>query len=460
MIIPPLYENQEHSSLFFLDNERVYDMSDPGTGKTRSCLESIKKRKHAKTLVLAPKSILYPSWACDIKQFTPELTYVIADANNRQRAFDMDVNIYITNHDAVSWLRDNRKHLKKFDTLIIDEITAFKHRTSQRSKALNSFKHYFNYRIGLSGTPNPNTVLDLWHQFYLLDDGKRLGTIFHEFRSIVCKPGFNKWVDKDGAEQAISSYINDIVIRNKLEDCIDIPKNRVITIPFQLSTKHLTAYKTLHRHSLLVLDNEAQISAIHAVLLTTKLLQLASGAVYDENHVQQLIASERYELVMELAGQREHCLIAFNWTHQRDELIKHAKKNNYTFAIIDGSISSKDRNKAVDDFQTGKLKLLLAHPMSASHGLTLTKGTTTIWVSPTYDAERFKQFNRRIYRSGQTQETETLLICAEDTLESRVYSKLDAKLDRMQLLLDLAVVAQTSPDNSAIEFRGNLTING
>lgn len=134
-------------------------------------------------------------------------------------------------------------------------------------------------------------------------------------------------------------------------------------------------------------------------------------------------------------------MIAFNWTHQRDELLALAKKMNVPTVVIDGGVSIADRNDAVAQFQAGKAKWCLAHPMSASHGLTMTAGTTTIWPSPVYDAERYQQFNRRIYRAGQKQKTETIRIAANDTVDLGVYEKLDGKVDLMVDLLHLLQAA-------------------
>ena len=107
------------------------------------------------------------------------------------------------------------------------------------------------------------------------------------------------------------------------------------------------------------------------------------------------------------------------------------------YAVIDGTVKDADRRRAVEQFQAGEIRAIFAHPQSAGHGLTLTRGTTTIWTSPTYNAEHYKQFNHRIYRAGQTRKTETIHIIARDTIDEKVFTKLDSKLSSMQLLLDL-----------------------
>ena len=168
-----------------------------------------------------------------------------------------------------------------------------------------------------------------------------------------------------------------------------------------------------------------------------KLLQLVSGGVYDQDGVAQYFHQERYNLVMDLVEERKHSLVAFNWKHERDALITIAKKKKISYELIDGSVPAQKRKDIVARFQAGQLKVLFAHPQSAGHGLTLTRATTCIWCSPTYNAEHFQQFNRRIYRAGQTSKTETILISAKNTWEEEVYVKLNTKLGRMENLLHI-----------------------
>jgi len=450
--IPPLFENQEETIEFHMANDRVYDASDPGTGKTRSTLEAILRKQKlgaGKALIFAPKSILVPSWADDLRKFTPELSYVVANANNRAKAFKQDADVYITNHDAVKWVQ---KHvdLTNFDIMVSDEHTAYKHRTSQRAKALAAIRNYFDLRIALSGTMNPNGNLDLWHQFYVLDDGARLGTNFWQFRNKVCeavqtgpRAEMQKWVDRPGAAEAIADIIADMTIRHKFEDCQSIPAHSINTVFFDLSAKHLKMYKELEKMAIIMLRDKV-VSAVHKGALRTKLLQLASGAVYDAEHASVVASTDRYELVLDLAEARESCVIAFNWTHQRDQMIEMAKARGLTWTLIDGSVKQADRTQAVNDFQTGRKRIMFAQPASAAHGLTLTRGTTTIWPGPIDNAEHFQQFNRRIYRAGQTRKTETIMVAAHDTLEDGVYERLQGKIGGMDDLL--GILTGSDPD--------------
>ena len=451
--IPPPFPQQEETRAFMEDRPRIFDMSDPGTGKTRGHLQAFVDRLNHKQgrrcLVAAPKSILQLAWGDDIDKFFPGLRYSVAYATNREAAFRSRADIYITNHDAVKWLQSKdcplgKKYLDDFDTLIIDESTAYKHHSSQRSKAARALSKRFEFRECLSGTPNPNSVTELWHPACILDEGERLGTSFWRFRNVVQEPVQNgpgvqhvKWVDKPGAEEAVFDMLRDITIRHKLEG---IPGNHTYTLEFDLHPKVRKVYDELLANAVSMTEKGEVLTAVHAASLNTKLLQTASGAVYTGIETEYAtLSDQRTELVMDLIDAREACVVVFNWRHQREALVQAAKKRKFPVAFIDGSvISDRVRAQHVNDFQAGKLKALLVHPKSAGHGLTLTRGVATIFVFSTYDAEHYKQVYHRIVRATQEKETETIHIKARDTIEEIVYAKLGGKLDSMSLLLALA----------------------
>tara|TARA_R100001377_G_scaffold45064_2_gene25742 strand:- start:1080 stop:2417 length:1338 start_codon:yes stop_codon:yes gene_type:complete len=433
------FEHQAVTTAHILKNKRSFITSDPGTGKTRSVLDAIKNRG-SRTLVLAPLSILEASWGDDIEKFTPELTYAVAYAKNREKAFASDEKVVITNHDAVKWLVKNVHVLDGFDTLIIDEFTAFKNKDSQRSKAALKLSQLFNYRIAMSGTPNSNTILDIWHPMLLIDDGERLGHRFYSFRSSVCTSRFNgfanEWIDKDDAEQLVAAAISDVNIRYELEECLSMPGQTVSDKYVTLPPKIMKQYQQLSEDSVLY-TGTATINAVHAGAKVKKLLQLCTGAVYDEHGTIQNVHPERYELVMQLVQERKHSLVAFNWKHEKLAMTALADKLGIKYATIDGDTPPHRRKEVVDRMQAGQLQVVFCHPQSAGHGLTMTKATAVIWASPTYNAEHYQQFNRRIYRAGQTQRTEVIHIAARNTWEPDVYAKLQSKLKRMDDLLDI-----------------------
>ena len=447
--IPPYYE-QQRETLGFLQSgqNRIFDASDPGTGKTRPAIGAHFERRAqggGKALVLAPKSILQPAWGDDIDKFFPGQGYMIAYATNRVKAFELETDMYITNHDAVTWLAKNmpKKYWDDFDTIIIDESTAFKNHKSDRSKALIKLVKHFEFRENMTGTPNPQSVLDFWHQCKILDDGEALGESYWKFRSIVCEPrqvgpsiNHIKWFDKPGAEHAIYDMIDHMCIRHPFT--ANAKFGEPYKIMYDLPPKQRRVYDDMVDVAVAMLNDGTLLTAVHASAVHQKLMQIASGAVYTgTTGAWSSVDKGRYELVMDLMDAREQCVVAFLWKHQREELEAAAKKRGFKYAVIDGTIKDRERTEAVAAFQRGELKALFAHPQSAGHGLTLTAGTTTIWTSPTYNAEHFKQFNARINRSGQDDFTETILLCARNTIDEQVYDRLDGKLDSMQLLLDL-----------------------
>lgn len=438
--IPAPYAHQKTTTDFIVDTKCCLITSDPGTGKTRAVLDA-----HAilggRTLVLAPLSILEAAWGEDISKFQPQIKYGVAYAKNRAKIFEDDTNeMVITNFEAVNFLQKNPQYCKQFDTIVIDEFTAFKNREAKRSKNLNKIISYFTNRIAMSGTPNSNTILDIWHPVFLVDGGERLGSRFYAFRHQACTPKFNgfanEWIDKPGIEEAVANKLSDISIRFALSDCMDLPDNIVRTVNTKLTPNVQKQYKTLADESVLY-TKSGTVNAVHAAARVKKLLQLVTGAVYDEDGVVQFVHQERYDIVMTLVGQRAHSLVAFNWKHERDALVELAQKEGYTFEIIDGSVPAERRKDIVSRYQAGQIKVLFCHPQSAGHGLTLTKASTVIWCSPTYNAEHYQQFNQRIYRAGQTQKTETILIQARNTWEPEVYKKLNTKLGRMENLLHI-----------------------
>lgn len=443
--MPALFKHQKESIDFCRTRERVFDASDPGTGKTRVAIEVFAERRvrgGCCALILCPKSLIRSAWAADFKKFAPYLKVSCAYARNREAAFWEQADVYITNHDAAKWLAKRTPGFyDRFDTLIVDEVGAFKHATSQRSKALNKIKQYFQYRHVMNGTPAPNTITDLWNQMFVLDDGARLGRSFFKFRTTVCVPrqvgpsaNMLKWEDRPGANEAVSKLVEDITIRHKFEDCLDIPPNHEYSVSYTLTPKQLRNYLQMEKEQLALVQGQV-VTAVNAAVVATKLLQISSGAVYDENGQYHVVDHERYNAVIDLAEQRAHVIIFFLWQHQKELLIEEAKKRGLSYCLIDGTVPDGKRHENVEYFERGMYRICFAHPQSAAHGLTLVKGTACIWASPTYNLEHYQQGFRRIYRAGQTQPTETITVVADDTIEERVWQALSTKKLRMDDLL-------------------------
>jgi len=277
----------------------------------------------------------------------------------------------------------------------------------------------------------------------LLDGGERLGTSFTQFRNSVqtatqIGPQANhlRWEDRPAAEMVVAELLKDISIRHDFDECMDIPEGFVTPVKYELNRKSRAAYAQLRKDSILQLES-GELTAVHAAALRTKLLQLLSGAVYYETGKYEVIDSGRYELIIQLIQNRRHSLTFFLWKHQRDELCKLADKAGINYAVLDGNTSAKDRSAIVKAYQEGFFQTLFMHPQTGAHGLTLTKGTSTIWASPIAQADVYKQGGHRTRRGGQTQKTETVFVEAQNSIEHDVYEMRKGRTARLTNFLSI-----------------------
>lgn len=443
-----LWPHQKVTDRLYSRQHRVLDLSDAGTGKTRVALEAFRLRRRnggGAALVIAPKTLLENAWTPEIRKFCPELSYSVAFARNREAAFERDVDIYITNTDAARWLAKQKpKFFERFDTLIVDEIADFKNKDSMRSKALAKIRKYFEYRSGLTATPTANSITDIWHLALLIDDGDRLGTSFYKFRNAVQAqvpnpryPRYSLWVDKEGATDAVYALLKDISVRHDFETVMThVPENQEHFIHYQPNDTVMKAYRELKKESYLLAESGESVSAVNAAVLRGKLLQVASGAVYGENGV-VMIDDQRYELVMDLVEHRPHSVVFYAWQHQLEKMVEMARKRKITHVVINKDTKDHDREKIVQQYQAGKYQVIFMHPKTGAHGLTLTRGTSVIWPSPTDRADWLVQGKHRVYRGAQDKPTESIMICARNTIEKGVYKNTTDKRFGMEELLKL-----------------------
>lgn len=448
------WHHQQYSLDKLVPMEQGLDFSDPGTGKTATHLGIYDRMPNkGRLLVSCPSTLMRAAWAADAERFFPHLTVSIADAKNRFNAFESNSDIVVINTDGVKAITDKyktaaqlRKFLRDFNHFVIDESTVYKHQSSARSKSAYKISRAIPRVFCLSGTPNPISVTELWHQVMLVDNGKRLGSSFFRFRNAMQesiqvgpRPEHLQWTDREGANELVMYMLQDILVRHEFEEVMtSVPPNHVDYKWVDLPPKLARMYLQLEQELSVLTSSGEQITAVHAAALRTKLLQLCSGAVYDstgQNYI--LLDPFRYQMIADLVEERPHSVTFFNWRHQKDQLSEHFKKRGISFALIDGSVPDHERPKIVEDYQNGRYQTLLLHPKTGAHGLTLTRGTTSILTSPMYEADYFKQTIHRIYRGGQTEITNTLLTGARGTVEELVYSKLMTKTHRMQDFLSL-----------------------
>ncbi len=444
-----------------------FDMSDPGTGKTKPAIDAFAHRG-GRALVIAVKSNLETVWQAEFQKWQPNVPVVVAHAANRMNAFKSNwADVIVTNIDAVRWIKQQgAKFFKNLGIthLIFDESTHFKHHARQRSRAALWIRQQpsIQYVELMSGTPNPLSVTELWHQMMLLDLGDKLGNQFYRFRSLVCDSEsiyvangrkIQKWTDKPHAEEAVFAQLQPISIRHRFEDCVDIPKNVLRYLDVPLTPKLRAEYDLLENTALLEHASDP-IVGTNAAVLYGKLLQLCSGAVYTlavgslgyaddikaaQNHRYRVFDKTRYELVADLIAERPHASISFFlWQHQKECLKEALDALGIVYAVLDGTVTKRgERKRIIDEFQAGNIQHLIIHPKTGAHGLTLTAGRTAIWCSPVPSPELFHQGIHRIYRGGQKHKTETICIRAPRTIEEVVYKSMEYRKQKMTNFLDL-----------------------
>lgn len=386
-----------------------------GLGKTVSTLTAVEKLMYDylevnSVLVIAPKRVAETVWAEEAQNWEHlrHLTFskIIGTEKQRLEALHKKADIHIISRDNIAWLCGICASNLPYDMIVIDELSSFKNHQSQRFKALRLARPWIKRVVGLTGTPAPNGLIDLWPQIYLMDRGERLGKTITKYRSMYFTPGrSNGYVVynynlQGGAEQAIRNKICDICISMQAQDYLQMPMLTNNYVKLKMPKDILCAYHKFEKDSimkLINLDNEVEITALNAAGLSNKLLQFANGAMYDEDknvypiHDIKLEALE--EIVEEACG--KPVLVAWTYQFDRDRIMKYLSK--YKPRELK---TAKD----IQDWNDGKVQLMLAHPASAGHGLNLQAGGNIIvWFGLTWSLELYQQFNARLYRQGQKQ---------------------------------------------------------
>lgn len=422
-------------------NGIAYNASDPGTGKTIATWHYALEN-NLRTLVLAPKTLVEPAWAADLLKLYPDADPAIAYASNRAKAFGRRAPVTITNVEAVNWLvKENRlRLLDDYDLIVCDEATDFKNPSAQRSKNARQVFQRVPRRINMSGTPYNKTVADLWHQYFLLDKGARLGGSLSQFRFAFCAPkpvpgapaGAVRWADKEGALEQVTELVADITIRYTREECMDIPPNHITWMKYTPSPRVYKAYLQMLKNAEAQLEDGTLLIGTNAAVARNKCLQLLTGASYyiedgQDSHTpsQAVVDTHRADLVADLIHERDGTVVFYIWKHQRDAMLAACKRRKLDVAVIDGDVKQADRVRIVEEFQNGKYDAVLLHPRTGAHGLTLTRARTVIFTTPPADRpDWWTQGIARIVRGGQTQVTETIIISTENTMEPKVYQSI------------------------------------
>lgn len=422
-----------------------------GLGKTVSTLTAVEKLMYDylevnSVLVIAPKRVAETVWAEEAQNWEHlrHLTFskIIGTERQRLEAFHKKADIHIISRDNIAWLCGICASNLPYDMLVIDELSSFKNHQSQRFKALRLARPWIKRVVGLTGTPAPNGLIDLWPQIYLMDRGERLGKTITKYRSTYFTPGrSNGYVVynynlQGGAEQAIRNKIGDICISMQAQDYLNMPMLTSNVIRLSMPDDIQDAYDKFEKDSIMKLvNNEVEITALNAAGLSNKLLQFANGAIYDEDknvypiHDIKLKALE--EIVEEACG--KPVLVAWTYQFDRDRIMKYLSK--YKPRELK---TAKD----IQDWNVGKVQLMLAHPASAGHGLNLQAGGNIIvWFGLTWSLELYQQFNARLYRQGQKRGVIIHHLCMNQTHDEDVMLALRNK-DKVQMSLMNSIKAK------------------
>lgn len=428
-----------------------------GLGKTVSTLTAFNRLAFEDldietALVVAPKRVAESVWADEVKNWSHlnHLRVSIISGSEKQRlsAIREPADIYTISRDNIAWLCGQYGGSGlPFGMLIIDELSSFKNPQSLRFKALRAVQPSFKRVVGLTGTPAPNGLIDLWSQLYLLDRGERLGKTISKYRSEYFKPGKqNGYVVysynlKDGAEEGIHNRIGDICVSMKSKDYLTLPPRIDNVIKLEMPPDIKKKYVDFEKEKVLSLysqlEGNKEVAALNAAALSNKLAQFANGAVYDDEKnwhaVHDLKLDAMAEVVEALNG--NPLLVAWSFRSDRDRILKRF--------IAEGARELKT-DKDIKDWNAGKIPILILHPASGGHGLNLQfGGHTALWFGSTWSAELEQQFNARLHRSGVKEAVTVHRLVVAGTIDEDIAKAVEAKALGQDALME-AIKARKS----------------
>lgn len=431
---------QQFTTDFILNQSICCLMLDMGLGKTVITLTALWQLALdsfdvSRVLVIAPKRVAEDTWPKELAKWE-HLTgltssLVLGSAAERKAALQKKAFLYIINRENVAWLVKN--HYWDFDMVVIDELSSFKSNKAERFKAMKKVRPMVTRIVGLTGTPAPNTLLDLWPQMYLMDMGQRLGRFIGGFRDRFFLPDkrnreiIYSYKPREGAEDAIYALISDICISMKAADYLDMPERIDNRIEVSMSPKERKLYDDFQKDMVLSIGDE-ELDAANAAALSNKLLQMANGAVYGEDKTVIPIHDRKLDALEDLveAANGKPLLVAYWYKHDLQR-IKARFKN----------VRCIDTAKDIDDWNAGQIPLALIHPASAGHGLNLQDGGCTIvWFGLTWSLELYQQLNARLWRQGQKHTVVIHHIITKGTHDEDVMRALENKDTRQSALIE------------------------
>lgn len=448
--------HQQLAEEFCMTHPRAALMLDMGLGKTAVTLTVLNRLMYEefavkKALVIAPKRVAEDTWSREQAKWEHlkhlRISKVMGSRDKRLRALEEDADIYVTNRENVEWLVETLGTHWDFDAVVIDELSSFKSARSKRWKSLRKVIFRSEYVYGLTGTPASNGYMDLWPEIYLLDHGERLGKTLGAYRTTFFNPGAHRghvvfdWRLKPGAREKIDSRLSDICLSMSKDDWLSLPERTYNTIPVQLDRKARKLYDRFKADKILPLVRERETLALAkgedydsavigdmAAQVSGKLLQMANGAVYDENgevfHIHDAKLDALAEIADTSAGQP--ILVFYSFKHDLTRL-----QERFPEAVKMGG------SDVIEAWNKGEIPMLLCQPASAGHGLNLQDGGHIIvWFGLTWSLELYQQANDRLHRMGQKNAVIVHHLVAENTLDEKVMAALTNKDATQRGLLD------------------------
>jgi SNF2 family DNA or RNA helicase len=463
---------QKKAVKWLLEHAAAALFLDPGLGKTSITLAALKVLKQrgmiGKVLVIAPLRVCYSVWPDEVQKWKDfeDLRVVVLHGPQKEERLREKADIYVINPEGLPWLTGAESHLTQwgtkskprpdmarwksfhFDTLVVDELSKFKHSTTQRFRLLKPILGSFRRRWGLTGSPAANGLMDLFGQAYVLDTGRSLGQYFSHFRTDYFVPTDShgwRWQLQYGAEERIYERLAPLVLRMAAEDYLELPDLVEQSIKVELPAGARKIYDQLEQELLAKIDGEV-VTAATAGVAAMKCRQLANGGVYAGNLLAPLtdqdvpvkeVHTAKVEAVQDLIEelQGQPLLIAYEFKHDRDRLLKALGKET---PFIDGDVSLKKSQPLIDAWNRGEIPVLLGQPAAIGHGLNLQgMGNHVCWFSMIWDYEVYDQFIRRVYRQGQkAKQVFVYHIIARNTTDEVVASSLRSKERGQQALFD------------------------
>lgn len=435
------HEYQIYATEYILTHPIAAVLLDMGLGKSVITLSAIfdltlDSFLVRKVLVIAPLRVARDTWPAEIEKWDhlKGLNYTVAVGTvaQRKRALMKRAQVYIINRENIEWLISRSGISFDFDMVVIDELSSFKSHQAKRFKSLLKVRPQVKRIVGLTGTPSSNGLMDLWAEYRLLDMGQRLGRFIGRYREDYFVPDKRNqqvifsYKPKPGAEEEIYRLISDITISMKGSDYLKLPELVINEVPMKLSEKEMKTLDTMKRDLITTVKGE-EITAANAAALSGKLLQMANGAVYDDQGVVIHIHDRKLDALEDLieAANGKPVLIAYWFKHDLSRIQK-----RFEVEVL----STRDSIKRWND---GEIPIAVIHPASAGHGLNLQAGgSTLVWFGLTWSLELYQQTNARLWRQGQNETVVIHHLIAKGTIDERVMKALNDKNNTQAALID------------------------